>query len=35
MDAPPGPKTVLHVVPFNAFSGGQAFDESRMFHASF
>ena len=27
----PGPKTVLHVVPFDAFSGGRTFDVSRIY----
>jgi hypothetical protein len=27
----PGPKTVLHVVPFDAFSGGRTFDVSKIF----
>jgi hypothetical protein len=31
----PGPKTVLHVVPFNAFSGGQTFPVSKIFDQNF
>ena len=27
----PGPRTVLHVVPFDAFSGGRTFDVSRIY----
>ena len=30
----PGPKTVLHVVPFDAFSGGHAFDISRIYDSN-
>ena len=29
-----GPKTVLHVVPFDAFSGGHAFDISRIYDSN-
>lgn len=29
----PGPKTVLHVVPFDAFSGGHSFDVSRIYES--
>lgn len=31
----PGPKTVLHVVPFDAFSGGRTFDVSRIYDSNF
>lgn len=31
----PGPKTVLHVVPFNAFSGEHTFDISRIYNTNF
>jgi hypothetical protein len=31
----PGPFTVIHVVPFNAFSGGQMFDVSRKYDRNF
>ncbi|OQW60562.1 MAG: hypothetical protein BVN28_08590 [Nitrospira sp. ST-bin4] len=30
----PGPKTVLHVVPFDTFSGGYSFDVSRIFDSN-
>ena len=30
----PGPKTVLHVVPFDAFSGGRSFDVSRIYDSN-
>lgn len=31
----PGPKTILHVVPFNAFGGGQTFPVSKIYDRDF